>query len=116
MIDSLRAYKVLGIRGLSDDESYKIGDTCRNSFDWDYENDVTSYGTDNEVELNGTCATHIAVDMYWDDDEEIEEAINKVITNFNYGGKLVLIAGNDFEYGADEGEVIIKDAIVISFI
>lgn len=113
-INEVKNFRVIGVRGLAEDEKYEIGDTLRNSYDWDYENDRTSYGTENEVELNGACASHVVVDMNWDSDEEIKEAIENVIANFNYSGEIVLVGGNSFEYGADENEVIIEDAKVIA--
>lgn len=32
----------IGFRKPTDDESYNIGDQCRNSYDWDYEYDLSS--------------------------------------------------------------------------
>ena len=113
-INEIKKYRVIGIRGLASDEKYDIGETCRKSYDWDYENDCSSYDTEKPVELDGTCAAHIVVDMDWDTDEEIIESIENVINNFNYTGEMVLIGGESFEYGADENEVIIYDAVVIA--
>lgn len=113
-INEIKKYNVVGIRGLASDEKYEIGDVCRNSFDWDYENDMSSYGTENEIDLGGTCAVHVVFDKDWDSDEEIEKAIENVLNDFIYSGEIVIIAGESFEYGADENEVIVEDAIVIA--
>lgn len=62
----------------------------------------------------------------WVDDEETEETLDGVcgqdITtidryNNNYSGSHVaLIAGNDYSYGQDAGEIIISDAVVIAIL
>ncbi len=109
-------YTVLGIRGLTEDENYKINDICRNSYDWDYENDMSSYNTENPVELNGTCAMAVLFDSDDYTEEEIEIKIQDTLKSFNYSGKKVLVGGNRFEYGADPSEVIIEDAKVIRFL
>ena len=79
----------------------EVGTELDNSFDWDYENDVSS-----DEELNGTCA--IKLDKYCDD--SIENALNMIM---HYDGQLCLIAGTGEEYGADVDEVIIESAEVI---
>lgn len=112
MLEELRKYSVIGIRGLADDEEYQIGDTCRKSYDWDYENDISTYST-TQIKLNGTCAADTRIDTTNDRDEEILEKINAIINDFGYVGEIVIIAGNDFEYGADENEIIIENAIVL---
>lgn len=35
-----------GIRGLCFDEEYAVGDSPRESYDWDHENDISTYATD----------------------------------------------------------------------
>ena len=80
----------------------EVGSELDNSFDWDYENDVSS-----DEELNGTCA--IAIDKFAED-EEIQEALNMIA---QYDGQLCLIAGTSQEFGADQNEVIIQSAEVI---
>ena len=80
----------------------EVGVELDNSFDWDYENDVSS-----DEELNGTCA--ISIDKHAED-EEIQGALDMVA---QYDGQLCLIAGTGQEFGADEDEVIIQSAEVI---
>lgn len=36
-------YTFIGIRHVSNDESYQKGDCCRNSYDWDYVVDCSTY-------------------------------------------------------------------------
>lgn len=107
-------YAWIVIRHLSDDENYEVGDFCRNSYDWDYENDCSSYDTENPEELPGTCAYNTGIDSAWDDDDEIEEKILKAISGSScYSGKIAVIAGNRAEYGNDQEEIIIENAEVI---
>lgn len=67
------SYEIFGIRHIASDESYKVGDCARNSYDWDIENDVSSYETDSR-ELDGTSAYFTDIDTL-DDEEEIEKKI-----------------------------------------
>lgn len=107
-------YKWIGIRHLAEDENYTVGDFCRNSYDWDYENDCSSYDTENPIELDGTCAYDTRIDSNWDDEEEIEGKIIKAISESEcYSGKIAVIAGNRAEYGNDPEEIIIENAEVI---
>lgn len=110
-------YGVVAIRHCAEDERYEVGDMCRNSFDWNYELDHSTYEDEEQVELNGTCGLHI-VGFENLDEEETEEAVemfDKAMKESQaYGGSVVVIAGNYFEYGNDENEVIIEDAEVIA--
>ena len=107
----------IGIRHLADDEVYKIGDICRNSYDWDYENDCSSYGTDNEIELDGTCTVDTKIELEWDDMEEIEKKLEYAIElSEQYDGVIAIIGGNRIDYGADDNEIIIENATVIDLI
>lgn len=112
-------YNVIAIRHLSDDENYNIGDICRNSYEWNYEYDFSSYGTDNEIEFDGTCGYDLTRFDYYDPDdaEDIEEAIKDISKALEesacYFGEAVLISGNGYSYGNDENEVIIEGAEVL---
>ena len=107
----------IGIRHLADDEHYNIGDYCRNSYDWDYEFDRSTYDTDEPIELPGTCAYNTRIIAGWDDSEDIGKKLSKALVESNrYLGPSVIVAGDRAEYGADPGEIIIKDAIVIAII
>lgn len=66
-------YGVVAIRHCTEDEEYNIGDICRNSFDWNYELDHSTYEDEEQVELNGTCGLHVRGFENFDE-EEVEEA------------------------------------------
>lgn len=107
----------VAIRHCAEDETYSIGDICRNSFDWNYELDHSTYEDEEQVELDGACGLHI-VGFESLDEEEVEEAtrlFENAMKEANiYVGQIVVIAGNRFEYGNDENEVVIKEAEVIA--
>lgn len=109
---------VVGIRHLTYDETYQVGDMCRNSFEWNYERDCSSYETTEPVELNGTCAYCIPGfdDFDLDEIEEATEVFNTALreSEENYVGGMVVVAGTSYTYGDDENEVIIWDAEVIA--
>jgi hypothetical protein len=109
-------YEYIGIRWMADDESYSIGDTCRNSYDWDYENDISTYLTEDPIELNGACAINTDISIANDTEEEIQLKIEYVINKFRYCGNVIIIGGNRMEYGADDNEIIIEDATVIDLL
>lgn len=110
-------YSVVAIRHLADDEEYCIGDTCRNSYDWNFEEDHSAYEDEEPIELDGTCGLWISGFENLDD-EDIEEAemlFNQAMkASSAYFGKTVIIAGDSYSYGSDENEVIIRDAVVIA--
>lgn len=110
-------YGVVAIRHCAEDEEYNVGDTCRNSYDWNYELDHSTYEDEEPIELDGTCGYHIN-NFECLDDEELDEAealFNKAMEESGcYVGKIVVIAGNYYSYGNDENEVIIEDAEVIA--
>ncbi|MGC4375940.1 hypothetical protein WD019_15110 [Fictibacillus sp. Mic-4] len=114
-------YFVVGVRGTYEDEQYKIGDVCRESYDWDFENDCSTYYTTGET-ANGTCATHVDTQYFETEDEisELAQRIEKTIKqNAYYGeGQQVIIAGNQTNNdGAfDPGEIRIVDARVIAIV
>ena len=109
-------YGVVAIRHCAKDEHYRVGDMCRNSFDWNYELDCSTYDTDEPIELDGTCG--YAIFGFADlDEEEIEEAtalFHKAIEEACYCGEAIVIAGNRYSYGYDENEVVLWDANVIA--
>ena len=116
-------YWYFGIR--ADYMKYSIGDECETSHqlyqDPQYADDAYSellfprvldpqspyYGLYDAGELNGTCA--LGFDP--EDLDSIEEMLKRAD---NYPGDRVhVIGGNRIEYGEDENEIIIRDAIVI---
>lgn len=108
-------YSYIGIRHLAEDEGYSIGDYCRNSYDWDFDHDCSTYHTDEPIDLGGTCAYNTKILVGWDEPTEIAEKLEKALAPSScYFGDIVIIAGDRMEYGNDEGEIIIADAVVIA--
>ena len=118
-------YNVVAIRHTCADEKYDIGDICRNSYEYDFECDLSTYYTGNPVESDGTCGYGIFGLDYLDADdvEELEQAekiIKKSIDASAFynpsEGSAIIIAGHSYYYGNDENEVVIKNAEVIGFL
>ena len=115
--------KVVAIRGLRYDENYAVGDWCRNSYDWNHELDQSSYDADGEsIELPGTCGVDIWNFTYLNSNEvdEAKNLLREAIESAKYygdDGRLAIIVGyNDYEYGEDENEIIIRNAQVIALV
>ena len=105
-------YEIIGIRHITSDESYKVGDYARNSYDWDIENDVSSYETDPK-ELDGTSAYFTDIDTL-DDEEEVEKKLLIALEESKvYSGAAILLGGDRYDWGNDDNEVIIEDAEVL---
>jgi hypothetical protein len=107
----------LGIRATRKDEHYAVEDECRESYDWDLENDCSTYFTTGET-AGGTCG--IAIDTDAETAEELAERIADAVTAFSkmgYGdkkGQTILIACWDIERDRyiDDSEIRIKGAWV----
>jgi hypothetical protein len=111
-------YYAVGVRSVCEDEKYVVGDDCRQSYDWDVENDCSTYQTTGEL-AGGTCATHIDTQAFDKDDRaaELAERIAEIVkTNSVYGGQQIIIAGNSVNNDMmnDPGEVRIRNAFVIA--
>jgi len=118
-VEEIKKYEVVGIRGLCKDESYVVGDTVRNSYDWNYEFDHSSFEDEEPVELDGACSIKTDIDTFMDDEEEILEKLEKALATLKSGypySEFIVIGGSDYEYGADENEIIIDDAVVLSVV
>lgn len=101
-------FEFFAVRATDDD--MKVGDICRASRDWDYEHDQPS-----DELLDGACGTGFRYN-WGASEQKNESAIDNAIDYnvVNYTAKhLYVIAGNEATYGADVGEVIIKDAVVL---
>jgi len=116
-------YNYVGVRGLAEDEEYNVGDICRESYEWDFENDCSAYYTTGKL-AGGTCCTEILFSDLWDDDEDslnelarrIEEIAEK---NSEYGDsdKQIIIGGNSTASGClDDGEARIENAVVMAIL
>lgn len=100
--------RCFGIRG--DDIDVKVGQKLEASFDWDYEYDRPA-----ESKLNGTCA--VSIGYLWFDGEEddinaVKAAYDYLISEYGYKN-ISVIGGYESENGADEKEIVIKNAEVI---
>ena len=113
---ALSKYEYIGVRTLTPDEKYSVGDTCRESYDWDHEQDRSTYETDRPVTLGGTCSIGINRDRYLDEPDEVETALNNALkaSNLYEGDRKVIIGGDIMEYGEDPGEHIIANAEVLA--
>ena len=103
------------------DENYEVGDICRNSFDWNYEKDESTFEDDEPVELSGTCGMRIENLENLDNEEaaEAEKILEKALKDsesYDYGYQTVIIAGDRYEYGSDEDEIIVENAEVIGIV
>ena len=95
-----REYDYIGLR-IEENVNYEIGDTANVSRVWD-NNELTG------ETLDGTCC----IGMKWAEDVERAMEIAKAYC----GDRWYLIAGNDAEYGEDDGEIIIEDATVVAIV
>lgn len=108
-----------GVRALADDEEYQVGDYCRDSYEWDLENDCSTYHTTGEI-ANGTCATMIETEYFKTDDWETElaENIKKAIeaNKERYGDKQVIVVSKQVNNDGmfDPGEIRLVNAKVIA--
>lgn len=117
-----KGYHVFGIRRIWEEAGLlNVGDWCPDSYDWDYENDISTRETTGTT-LDGACAVVIDTDhLFLDgsDDEELEERIGKALkaSEIYYSDETMLIGGRDgYEYGYDDDEVIIRDADVLAIV
>lgn len=120
MIES-NFYTYVGVRHCCEDEVANVGDTLRDSYDWDFESDVSAYHTTGQ-QLDGVAALSIdngkLEDYLMDEDfESIAALIEKALTASEIyrsnEGDIVLVAGQKASYGTDEDEIIIREAKVI---
>lgn len=112
----LSKYRAIGIRALAPDEHYNVGDELRESYDWDFENDVSTYNTGDPRGLGGTSAYDTQIDTQWDEKDEIVEKLNSAVkdSRTRYEGESVLVGGDLLEHGNDDREVVISNPTVIA--
>lgn len=96
-------YSVVAIRHCCPDEEYKIGDICRNSFEWNEEYECSSYDTEEPEEMDGVCGYAMF---------ELIDTDNAEKAKYD-GNNIVIIGGDSYSYGNDENEVIVEEAEVI---
>lgn len=110
-------YRDFGVRAM--DTEYQAGEDVPDSYDWDIENDCSTYNTTGET-LPGACAVFFAVDgIQLDEYEDAEENLNAAIEQAKryYCDHLYIIASKfGSEWGNDQNEIILRDAQVIAVI
>lgn len=110
--ETIDKYETIGIRAvpIEQEGEYGIGDILPESYDWDFENDTSTYNTTGET-LGGSSALWIRIE----DGETLEEAIQRALEGtYEYEGKDIFIVGGKYvEEGNDTNEVVIKDATAI---
>lgn len=108
----------VGVRSLCDDEQYKIGDECRESYEWNFEHDCSTYDLDgvDGTKAGGTCATQIKVET--DNVAELAKHIEAVVKeNSGYlGNRQAIIAGHgaNNDHTLDPNEIRLTDAYVLA--
>jgi hypothetical protein len=115
--DKYDDYEYYGVRATSEDEEYETGDTPRNSYDWDYDNDVSSYETESPIEFDGSCAINTRIDTYNDDVDTIQSKLDECIERSKreyYGNTIVIIGSQSCTYGQDRDEIIMEDGEVLA--
>jgi hypothetical protein len=105
VIDIIRGeeYEYYGIRWIHDSDPVSVGDSLPNSYRWE---DGESTGE----ELNGTSAIECTAD-------DAERGLIQIKDSYaSKGDQIVLIGGNSREWGEDDGEILIKDAVVLAVV
>jgi hypothetical protein len=95
-------YKVVAIR--TQEEPFELGNMSHLSHVW-------VNGDDTGKLINGICATTIRSDSVVMHSDE-----HTCHTGYYYGNYQAIICGNNYKYGADKGEVIISDPVVVEII
>lgn len=108
---------IAGVRTLREDEQYEVDDECRQSYEWDLENDCSAYFTTGEL-AGGTCAT--TIDISSGDIDTIAAEIERIVeVNKAYADdRQVVIAGKSVNNDGyfDTGEIRIVNAFVLGVI
>ena len=82
---------------------------------------ASTFEDDEPVELSGTCGMRIENLENLDNEEaaEAEKILEKALKDsesYDYGYQTVIIAGDRYEYGSDEDEIIVENAEVIGIV
>ena len=119
-------YNAFGVRVLPSDvdaANIYVGADVRDSYDWDFESDCSTYKTTGET-LGGACCVgfsndYLDTEMDEEDNEECLKELKRIIAKSAcYGDhNVVLIGGKDYsESGWDDGEQIIPNAKILAII
>lgn len=126
--ENIGKYKYMGIRGTY--EPHEVNEILETSYDWDHDNDISTFETDDPIELGGVCCINLTHDDYeydWiETEEEMEDVINYMLDQIEFatGGysypHFCIVVSNDWNplnmYENDEHEIILADAKVIKII
>lgn len=115
-------YEYYGLR--MDSNNYDVGDICDPSHEWFQDEDISEglpfveeLGLWDAGELDGTCVVEIKSDpsSQYNWDYNIKDIITALNTVKMYPGEdLILVGGNSSSIGFDNGEIIIRDAVVLA--
>ena len=111
-----------GVRALTPDQNYKIGDVVRDSFDWDTENDRSTYESEDQIRLDGASTIGITdgagslLDMLYDGPREAEAGLNDAMARIKayVGDRYVLVRSKGGYGGEDNGELILSSPEVVA--
>ena len=116
----------IGLRGT--EQPLEIGEILETSYRWDYEQDISSYDTDEPEELGGVCAIQldnwdIYDEQFNNTDEDLEELINEIeekieiakeLYHYYYNYIVTSKIRNPLDYEEnDENEIILANAEVM---
>lgn len=93
-IDEDGRYEYIGIRVQDDAYGMQVGQTV------EHNSHVWIDGDETDEELNGVCAIYA-------------EAIGRISTTY-YGDTVIILGSQSAEYGEDDGEIIMQDAVVLA--
>lgn len=124
--NNIGKYDYIAIRGT--DQPHEIGETLETSYDWNFDLDVSTYETENPVELGGVSCINLTHDDFYcnniESDEDMEhvanwmmERINFLLTNYNYECFSIVVSDERNPLGFnenDENEIILADAEVVA--
>lgn len=97
VMDENMEYEFFGIR--TQEQPFALGDIDHTSKVWED-------GDETDEDLDGICATNAESRMIrWHADDHGD--------GYYFGGHQAILASNDVEYGEDDGEIIMKDAVVV---
>lgn len=116
-------FRSFGIRSINTRISGRanVGDVLPESYDWDIEQDCSTYDTTGET-LSGTCAVWVNTEWINYDDEWDSDILKSLeaglkIAHSYYGDEYVLVGSKEGgEWGNDEREIILEDAQVLAII
>ena len=97
-------YEAYGIRGHEEKDMVEIGQDVQNSYEW-YADDCDEDKKYKELNYTST----ISITKNSDSSE-----ILKLISNYAWGRKLIIVGGDDWGEGQDEGERQIKNAVRVA--